>query len=1042
MPTLEVLETLKQRINELGDEPRLLEERGESLGDITPAASPVDSDLEQLLNDENSGGGIDEMEALLGSYVDDLGEAGEEEEGDSSFDDFNLDNLDLPEEIDETEEMEGLDNPGESEIDDFSLDDFNLDDEAVEDFQLDNELPADDMTEEPAEIPAEEPIEELDEQDDENPAEDGGLSLEDLDLDTDTEDLGNLEDLGELDDLDGDVEDDGLIDIPDVESAVDNLGDLDSLDTESPDSLSLDEELNFEEELGSDVLSDISDLDDDSQQFSMDDFGDQYNFKEGDVTYSGDLSVDLDQLEQSLDEASEDDEKLFTIDEEDFNTIRQTLASLPRNLKIALEELLADERRSPEDLKPIIDALIVGETPKSLAARFKTLTKRKIDLPRSYEKRSGLALEARRTSLVYQLIREGWPVIRIVLLVISITWVLGASIFMWVYRPLKANQLYQLGLDAVKVDDVDKAKEYFYDAWDGWPLFYSEEKDQDRIADSPIVVKGWKTDNEWLLYARAFRRRKQWDTAMQFYEGYLSIKPGSKDVRLEYSRFLSGVLGKYQEAFNLIESAPVAGRLEWDRDYTLAAGDVLLDWAEDDPTKYEDARKRYAKVLELSRNDERAVLSMMRYHLRLKDSDEIERLLPIFDKEIAGRTDSPQLASEVFAGLGNYQLAKSNEKEARRFIDLAITANPQSPEASFMDAMFLRQVEDEHKELSAYKRTLVNLEGRESLTRRNLEIRILTLGGMGRVHALNRDFTDAASSYYKSVSLYEDARSRNQLGADPAFGQIYLDLGNLKYVGIESGGKSSDLQLSLASNRELVKKGSDRYAELDLADYYFTEAQKLFNGSRRRMGLPTGSLYRRGYARHELGMDDALLDFHRVARLKPDDYEVRIALATVLLESGDFEASRNQYARALDLLDDELRRTGGVLNPLDKQSHSELLLRYIIAWNNLGVGRARSAARGGGEGDYAAALSAFTMASEYLDEVYEDMPDVISRGASAVRSIDGERIVKDVNGLKLLEESTTIPYLNRMRLLGLEEAPEGTDLYMLYPDIPSDLHSN
>ena len=96
MPTLEVLETLKQRINELGDEPRLLEERGESLGDITPTASPLDSDLEQLLNDENSGGGINEMEALLGSYVDDLGEAGEGEEGDTSFDDFSLDNLDLP----------------------------------------------------------------------------------------------------------------------------------------------------------------------------------------------------------------------------------------------------------------------------------------------------------------------------------------------------------------------------------------------------------------------------------------------------------------------------------------------------------------------------------------------------------------------------------------------------------------------------------------------------------------------------------------------------------------------------------------------------------------------------------------------------------------------------------------------------------------------------------------------------------------------------------------------------------------------------------
>ncbi|MCD6343457.1 MAG: hypothetical protein J7L76_06705, partial [Spirochaetaceae bacterium] len=279
MPTLEVLETLKQRINELGDEPRLLEERGESLGDITPTASPLDSDLEQLLNDENSGGGINEMEALLGSYVDDLGEAGEGEEGDSSFDDFSLDNLDLPGAVEETEETEELDNFEDIDgledtgIDDFSLDDFNLDDEAVEDSQPESELPTDTPTEDLAEQ-LDEPIEDVS-------AEDSGFSLEDL---------GRLE---ELDDLDSAAEDDGLTDIPDVESAVDNLGDLDSLDAESPDSLSLDEELNFEEELGADVLSDISDLDDDSQQFSMDDFGDQYNFKEGDDVYSGDLGVDL-----------------------------------------------------------------------------------------------------------------------------------------------------------------------------------------------------------------------------------------------------------------------------------------------------------------------------------------------------------------------------------------------------------------------------------------------------------------------------------------------------------------------------------------------------------------------------------------------------------------------------------------------------------------------------------------------------------------------------------------------------------------------------
>ena len=1114
MPTLEVLDTLKKHINELGDEPRILEERGESLVDVSPSESPVDSDLEQLLEEDGSQGGIDEMEALLGSYSEDLGEIETAQDGLDSFDDFNLDDFEVPEDIapeeispeggtpkdiipedvlpedavledsnsadeglddfslddldfgeaedafnDEipvesteniaddmgSEEELSLDGPGSDEelsgLDDLSLDDIDSDSNVDEELSGLDDFPSDDTTDATLEDLSleEEPLSDI--------SDDGELSFDDPGIDGDEEsspidDVEDLEELGDLEDFESPVEDDSMTDLPDVESAVEDLGDLDSLEDNSADALSLDDDLNFEEELGADALTDITDLDDDSQQFSMDDFGDQYNFKEDDDLFAGDLGVDLGQLEQSLDEAVEDEEKPFSLSEDEYEAIIETLSTLPRNLKIALEELLADERRSPVDLKPIIDALIAGESPKSLAARFRTLTKRKIELPRSYEKRSGLALEQRRASLLYRLIREGWPVIRMVLLIISVSWILGASIFMWVYRPLKANKLYQAGLDAIKVDDVEAAQGYFLDAWDGWPLFYSEETDSDKIADSPIVVKGWKIDREWLLYARALRRRKHWDSAMQYYEGYLAVKPDSKDVRLEYARFLSGVLGKYKEAFDLIESSPVTGRVEWDRDYTLAEGDILLDWGEDDPTKYEEARKRYAKVLELSRNDERAILSMMRYHLRLKDSTEIERLLPIFNNEIAGKTDSPELAAEVFAGLGNYELAKGNAKEARRFINLAISADPQAPEPSFIDAMYWRQAGDGQRELSAYKRTLVNLEGRESLTRRNLEIRILTLGGMGRLQALSGKLADAESSYRKSISLYEDARNRNQLGASPEFGQIYLDLGNLKYGGIQSGGLSSDLMLSLTPGNEVMAEGSERYSELLLAERYYTEAEKLFSGNRRGLGVPLELLYRRGYVRYVLGLDDALLDFHRVARLKPEDYEVRLALAAVLLKSGDFEASRSQYARTLSLLDNELRRTGGVLNPLEKQSHAELLLRYIIAWNNLGVARARSAARGGGEDDYAAALGAFTMASEYLDEVYTDMPELITRGASALREIDGRRIIKDVDGLKIPEETTTIPYLNRMKLLGLTGDKESLTGYLMYPDIPSDLRGN
>jgi len=329
-------------------------------------------------------------------------------------------------------------------------------------------------------------------------------------------------------------------------------------------------------------------------------------------------------------------------------------------------------------------------------------------------------------------------------------------------------------------------------------------------------------------------------------------------------------------------------------------------------------------------------------------------------------------------------------------------------------------------------------------------MRILSLGGLGRIHAAralgvgaNPEMAAssrriAAENFAKAINLYEDARSRNQLGVDPRYGQIYLDTADLLYRG---PGASADLPFTLAENREALAASGDRYDELRRAGAYYDEAESIFDRGGYGSRLPDEALYRRAYVRYLLGREGALVDFHRAARRRPDDYEVRLALGTVLLDSEDFEASRSQYARALDLLDDELRRTGGELNPFERQGHAELLLRYVAAWNNLGVGRARSAARGGGDDDYAAALSAFAMASEYLDEVYDDMENLTSRGAVSLRDLEDRRIVVESveDGRNLLKEKTTYPYRNRLRLLGLESADAGEDAYLVYPDIPSDL---
>jgi len=951
MPSLEVLDVLKTQINALGDEPRLLSERGRAPLENIPSEAAFDSELEKPPTPDSAAGGIDEMEALLDTYD------REEQRAEFDFDEFDLDG---------TGDQDDVATPGPP-----------------------GELASDESLQAPA-------------------------------ADTDI----------------GDIAKD---DAAEALEAGEAAGEIDTVTDFAAIELTLDEDLDEKEE----TVAESEDAGD-TPEFSADDFGDKYSLDEGEI--GTDLSIDESDLQDAQERDEEGDEaEEFAIDEADFQSIQRTLSELPRNLKIALEELLADERRNPADIQSLVNALIAGRRIKYLAARYKAITKRTIALPRGYVKRSGLMREQRRASLAYYLLREGWPVVRIILIVIGASWILGAVVFMWVYRPIMGERLYSRGLNAIAADDLPTADQFFFDAWDGWPLFHSEA--EDRIGEAAIVVKGWRNKNRWLDYARAFRQRRHWTAAREFYEGYLRVKPESKDVRLEYADFLSKVLGEYQAAVTIIEDMPPRGPRRWDRELTLAAGDVFLTWAEDDPSKYEEARFRYAKVLENSRNDERAILSMMKYHLSIKDDEEIERLLPVFNQEIPQRTEAPALAAGVYSDIARYLMARGEINESRRFIDLALGADPKAPEPSFVDALYWRQAGDEQQELQAHKLTLVNLEGRDSLTRKDLEMRILTLGGIGRIQAsmaskLSLDsqetadaFDSATTSYLKAIDLYEDAMSRNQIGASPEYGKLYLEMGDILYHGIR---RASDLSFTLAPDRMLIEHSTHRFDELRQAEGYYNQAEQLF-GSYSAYSLPPYFLYRRGYIRYLMNRDDALLDFYRVVRSESENYEARIALGTVLLSGGDYEAAGNQYARAIELLDNELQRDGEAFNPNDRQNHVEFLLRYVVAWNNLGVGRARTAAQGGKGENYALALSAFTIASEYLDEVKVGMDAVASRGAVALRDDEEQRIVSEVNGRTFLLDTTSFPYINRIRLLGLDEAEDGEELYLSYPDIPSEL---
>ncbi|OQX28542.1 MAG: hypothetical protein B0D92_08315, partial [Spirochaeta sp. LUC14_002_19_P3] len=823
-------------------------------------------------------------------------------------------------------------------------------------------------------------------------------------------------------------------DTPAAAGDEDFLGDLDKLE-ESPDTNS--------------PAAGSTNAGDDAEHFKLEDFGEAYTLDNSDFSVEEEFNgiTGLEYKDYDFSEDGADSVSGFSLDESDFQELQRILAGLPLNLKLAIETFLSDERADAKTVQKYLDTILSGATARELAHQYYKITNRKIILPSNYRKQTGIAFEQYRKSFIYQLLVQYWPKMQKTIAVILSVWTIGFSSFNWVYRPLKADSLYRQGLEYLAADEVEKAEDAFNNAWYGWPLF-SSGSSENSIKDSAIVVKGWPAKNRWLDYARAFRRRKYWNRAEKFYDGYLNVHPKSTKVRVEYGKFLSGMLGKYESAILVLETIPKRIYREWNEDLIIAAGDVYLEWAEENPLKYKEARYRYALALENSRNNERAVLSMMRYFLKIQDQKEILTLLPVFNDAVPGRTSDPPRASNVFANLALFHISRDNMKEALRFMSLAEKADPSSPEPFFVKAQYFKVSGDKEEEFSNYQRTLLNLEGLEFVSREQLRMRILSLGGIGRYYAdsinqFSPNTKEAAKvnvlaidNYSKAIKLYEDARTRNLLRPSAEYGALYLDFGNLLY---QSGSRSNRINYILAPRTEAFGMSEDRTRELLQVEKLYTQAEKLLDRGDGRSYLPDRVLYRRAYIRYILGKDNALIDFNRVVQHRPNDFYSRMALAAVLLENGDFEASRIHYARSIELIDREVDSLGVALNRAYETTRDELLLRYAAAWNNLGAGWAQSAKKDKNNANYASALSAFTMASEYLDQVYTSMSNLVSRGAVGMRDEEDRRVMDRVGNINYLKEKTAYPYRNRLRLLGLETIEEGEPAYFVYPDIPADL---
>jgi tetratricopeptide (TPR) repeat protein len=610
--------------------------------------------------------------------------------------------------------------------------------------------------------------------------------------------------------------------------------------------------------------------------------------------------------------------------DEEFAALQQNLNALPLNLKLAVEEAIGEQHGGPERTERLVRMLVEGETPRHIADATGKILARRIEVPRGYEKRTGVHFEERRQSFAYRFRENILPIVRVVGMTALALALVSFLAYRFVYRPLHARNLYEQGLDRIEAERYAAGNELFEEAVDVWPV---------------------KT--RFYEYAEAFETQRRYDLARGKYEQALRRYPGDKAGMLGYAR-MESELSNHEQADNLIRvflegtGFPGGGYIEnrefmseimdipadavprvegrpFDYDGLLLRGNNFMSWAQEDPRYYENARLAYARALEQHGRRPELLFAFTRYFIETDNLEEVERLAAEFQAQ-----PDLEIETDTYARMGGYLIDRGSLDRVREILTRAIETEEERggilPSGHYHLARYFRDLDDPVEEKIALDNALLHFEAlaeMRPLERREIAQYVDTHGRLGEYYYEEEEFLTARNHFTEAISRYERAQEQLGLESQPRFGRIYARYGDLLYY--------------------VSREYEDARANFALAEANGYSSRNLD--------------YKQGFIHYRNGeYQTALENFFDAAGDYSRNRSVLYATANALYQRESLGAAQGYYAELLDVLEAERERIETLLVEEDPE-HRGLVEYLIKVQNNLGVTLQRLAQRGPDNGD-------------------------------------------------------------------------------------------
>ena len=602
-----------------------------------------------------------------------------------------------------------------------------------------------------------------------------------------------------------------------------------------------------------------------------------------------------------------------------FAAIKRTLSHLPRNLKVAIEELIAEKGLEGEDLHSLLALLIEGAPPTAIAERVSRLTGQRIVLPKSFERLTGVAFEERRRTFGYAFRENILPILRVVVLTLLFLGLLAFLGYRYVYRPLYANYLYRQGYSQIEKERYRMANDSFDRATSVW------------------IFKNW-----FYRYAQGFTEEKQFQLAAEKYEQLLGRFPGDRTGKLSYASLLTFDLAGYEKADKLIDEVLTEDMKDYDA--LLAKGDNYLEWAQEDESRYADARFAYASIIDYYGEKDEVLFRMMRYFVRTDKFDETRTLKNYLDDKKNLRVE-PELYASTYAELAGYWIDKGQYDSIPSMLFKAMEEKMNEPGIHYQLARYYRYVQDPGEEEKALAAAIQLLEGMQPLDKKHLFMVIDSYNRRGETFWRKDEYLEAEEYFQKAIDRIEDAQRRKIFGQREEFGLAYKNYGDIYYYISHDLEPALDLYLKAVNNR---------YETPDLD-------------------------YKMGYIHYAADRyEDALLNFSKVIDQRPTNQNGLYALANSLYLRGYYSSAQGYYLRLLNLLETREERIP-YLQVYENPEHNALVEYIMKVYNNLGVTLKQLSDRSRDPEKESKALVNMTFSSERFDLLSRD-PVTVERG--------------------------------------------------------------